>query len=74
MIIRTGTRNLENLFKPPNPFAPKAEEEYQAKLDARNRFPVLVDHLRIGERSGGRADQDRRGGVRRSELRARGSR
>ena len=25
---------MENLFKPPNPFAPKTEEEYQAKLDA----------------------------------------
>ena len=34
MVIRIGTWNLENLFKPPNPFAPKTEEEYQAKLDA----------------------------------------
>ena len=34
MVIRVGTWNLENLFKPPNPFAPKTEEEYQAKLDA----------------------------------------
>ena len=34
MAIRIGTWNLENLFKPPNPFAPKTEEEYQAKLDA----------------------------------------
>ena len=33
MVIRIGTWNLENLFKPPNPFAPKSEEEYQAKLD-----------------------------------------
>ena len=33
MVIRIGTWNLENLFKPPNPFAPKTEEEYQAKLD-----------------------------------------
>jgi hypothetical protein len=23
MVIRIGTWNLENLFKPPNPFAPK---------------------------------------------------
>jgi hypothetical protein len=34
MVIRIGTWNLENLFKPPNPLAPKTEEEYQAKLDA----------------------------------------
>ena len=34
MVIRIGTWNLENLFKPPNPFAPKTEEEYQAKLGA----------------------------------------
>ena len=34
MVIRIGTWNLENLFKPPNPFAPKTEQEYQAKLDA----------------------------------------
>jgi endonuclease/exonuclease/phosphatase family metal-dependent hydrolase len=34
MVIRIGTWNLENLFKPPNQFAPKTEEEYQAKLDA----------------------------------------
>ena len=34
MVIRIGTWNLENLFKPPNPFAPKTEEEYEAKLDA----------------------------------------
>ena len=34
MVIRVGTWNLENLFKPPNPFAPKTEEEYGAKLDA----------------------------------------
>ena len=33
MVVRIGTWNLENLFKPPNPFAPKTEEEYQAKLD-----------------------------------------
>jgi predicted extracellular nuclease len=33
MVIRIGTWNLENLFKPPNPFAPKTEEEYQTKLD-----------------------------------------
>jgi hypothetical protein len=33
MAIRIGTWNLENLFKPPNPFAPKTEQEYQAKLD-----------------------------------------
>jgi hypothetical protein len=33
MVIRIGTWNLENLFKPPNPFAPKTEEEYKAKLD-----------------------------------------
>jgi hypothetical protein len=25
MVIRIGTWNLENLFKPPNPFAPKTE-------------------------------------------------
>ena len=31
---RIGTWNLENLFKPPNEFAPKTEGEYQAKLDA----------------------------------------
>ncbi len=34
MVIRIGTWNLENLFKPPNPFAPKTEEKYQAKLEA----------------------------------------
>jgi hypothetical protein len=34
MVIRIGTWNLENLFKPPNQFAPKTEQEYQAKLDA----------------------------------------
>ena len=34
MVIRIGTWNLENLFKPPNPFAPKTVEEYGAKLDA----------------------------------------
>ena len=34
MVIRIGTWNLENLFKTPNPFAPKTEEQYQAKLDA----------------------------------------
>ena len=34
MVIRIGTWNLENLFKPPNPFAPKTEQEYHAKLDA----------------------------------------
>ena len=34
MVIRIGTWNLENLFKPPNPFAPKADAEYDAKLDA----------------------------------------
>ncbi len=34
MVIRVGTWNLENLFKPPNPFAPKTDQEYQAKLDS----------------------------------------
>jgi hypothetical protein len=34
MVIRIGTWNLENLFRPPNPFAPKTEQEYHAKLDA----------------------------------------
>jgi len=34
MVIRIGTWNLENLFKPPDPFAPKTEQEYHAKLDA----------------------------------------
>ena len=28
MVIRIGTWNLENLFKPPNPFAPKTEEGF----------------------------------------------
>jgi len=27
MVIRIGTWNLENLFKPPNPYAPKTEED-----------------------------------------------
>ena len=34
MVIRIGTWNLENLFKPPNSFAPNTEQEYHAKLDA----------------------------------------
>ena len=34
MVVRIGTRNLENLFKPPRKFAPKTAAEYDAKLDA----------------------------------------
>jgi endonuclease/exonuclease/phosphatase family metal-dependent hydrolase len=34
MAVRVGTWNLENLFKPPNKFGPKTDEEYDAKLDA----------------------------------------
>ena len=51
MVIRIGAWNLENLFKPPNPFsAPKTEELYQAKLGAlakrhKNKDPhVLAVH------------------------------
>jgi len=33
VVVRIGTWNLENLFKPPSPFAPKTEAEYDAKLD-----------------------------------------
>jgi hypothetical protein len=43
MVVRIGTRNLENLFKPLNPFAPKTEEEYQAKLDALARAVARQD-------------------------------
>jgi predicted extracellular nuclease len=34
MAIRIGTWNLENLFKPPSPYAPETQAEYDAKLDA----------------------------------------
>jgi hypothetical protein len=34
MVIRIGTWNLENLFKPPSEFGPKTDAEYDAKLDA----------------------------------------
>jgi endonuclease/exonuclease/phosphatase family metal-dependent hydrolase len=34
MVVRIGTWNLENLFKPPSKFAPKTDAEYDAKLDA----------------------------------------
>ena len=34
MVVRIGTWNLENLFKPPSQFAPKTQLEYDAKLDA----------------------------------------
>jgi len=35
VLLRHGQSvwNLENLFKPPSPFAPKTEAEYDAKLD-----------------------------------------
>ncbi|MET0168249.1 MAG: hypothetical protein ABW318_25075 [Vicinamibacterales bacterium] len=44
MAIRISTWNLENLFKPPNPFAAKTEEEYQAKLDALASAITRMDH------------------------------
>src|SRR4051794_4510786 len=34
MVVRIGTWNLENLFKPPSEFGPKTDAEYDAKLDA----------------------------------------
>ena len=34
MVVRIGTWNLENFFKPPSNFAPKTDAEYNAKLDA----------------------------------------
>jgi predicted extracellular nuclease len=34
MVVRIGTWNLENLFKPPSDFGPKTDAEYDAKLDA----------------------------------------
>jgi len=61
MVIRIGTWNLENLFKPPNPFAPKTEEEYQAKLDALASAITRMDPPCVGG-AGGR----RPGGLRRA--------
>ena len=60
MVIRIGTWNLENFFKPPNPFAPKTEEEYQAKLDALSSAITRMDPCVGG--AGGR----RPGGLRRA--------
>ena len=34
MVVRIGTWNLENLFKPPSEFGPKTDAEYDAKLTA----------------------------------------
>jgi hypothetical protein len=34
MVVRIGTWNLENLFKPPSGFGPMTDAEYDAKLDA----------------------------------------
>jgi endonuclease/exonuclease/phosphatase family metal-dependent hydrolase len=34
MVVRIGTWNLENLFKPPSEFGPMTDAEYDAKLDA----------------------------------------
>jgi hypothetical protein len=34
MVVRIATWNMENLFKPPNKFGPKTQQEYNAKLDA----------------------------------------
>src|SRR5262245_59702254 len=34
MVVRIGTWNLENLFKPPSEFGPKNDAEYDAKLAA----------------------------------------
>jgi hypothetical protein len=48
MVIRIGTWNLENLFKPPNPFAPKTEEEYQAKLETAAPEAGTPHTIRVG--------------------------
>jgi hypothetical protein len=45
MVIRIGTWNLENLFKPPNPFAPKTEQEYHAKLDLASAITRMDPHV-----------------------------
>jgi hypothetical protein len=43
VVVRIGTCNLENLFKPPSPFAPKTTAEYDAKLDTLTEAITRMD-------------------------------
>ena len=43
MVVRIGTWNLENLFKPPNKYGPKTDAEYDAKLDALTATMTRMD-------------------------------
>jgi hypothetical protein len=60
MVIRIGIWNLENLFKPPYPFAPKAEGEYQAQARRTGNRHHAHEPTCVGCAGGRRADDLRR--------------
>jgi hypothetical protein len=68
MVVRIGTWNLENLFKPPSEYGPKTDAEYDAKLAALASAITRMDpHVRavqeVGDPAALQALADRVGGT-----------